>query len=87
MVRVSSVTKILGITLKQNLPREGVHYEPRWFTPWPAGKTITLNQYEGITAGDLIYEIEGIRFGIEICEDGWSREKDQVIVLRSAVFI
>ena len=31
--------KILGITLKQNLARDGVHYEPRWFDSWPAGET------------------------------------------------
>lgn len=67
---------ILGITLKQNLPKDGVHYEPRWFTPWPAGKTITLTQQgETFQVGDLIYEVNGIRLGIEICEDGWSKEK------------
>lgn len=68
--------EILGITLKQNLPNDGVHYEPRWFTPWQAGKVITLTRH-GVTfqAGDLIYESNGIRFGIEICEDGWSKEK------------
>ncbi|MBX2954908.1 MAG: NAD(+) synthase [Cyclobacteriaceae bacterium] len=68
--------KILGITLKQNLPNDGVHYEPRWFTPWPSGKVITIyRNTEAIQAGDLIYETDGIRFGIEICEDGWSKEK------------
>lgn len=68
--------EILGITLKQNLPNDGIHYEPRWFTPWQPGKVITLTR-QGITfqAGDLIYESNGIRFGIEICEDGWSKEK------------
>ncbi|MBX2945990.1 MAG: NAD(+) synthase [Cyclobacteriaceae bacterium] len=68
--------KILGITLKQNLPKDGVHYEPRWFTPWPSGKVVTLyRNNEIIPAGDLVYETEGIRFGIEICEDGWSKER------------
>ncbi|MFN6090633.1 MAG: nitrilase-related carbon-nitrogen hydrolase, partial [Cyclobacteriaceae bacterium] len=28
---VISDRKILGVTLKQNLARDGVHYEPRWF--------------------------------------------------------
>jgi NAD+ synthase (glutamine-hydrolysing) len=73
---VISNTKILGITLKQNLANDGVHYEPRWFKPWKP-KTITTVQIgkETIQAGDLIYEVDGIRIGIEICEDGWSREK------------
>ena len=38
--------KILGVTLKQNLAKEGVHYEPRWFEPWPAG-TVTSQVIEG----------------------------------------
>ena len=68
--------KILGITLKQNLAKEGVHYEPRWFKPWPAGKVtkIDLGEKE-IEAGDLIYECDGIRFGFEICEDAWSKDR------------
>ncbi|MFN7330650.1 MAG: nitrilase-related carbon-nitrogen hydrolase, partial [Bacteroidota bacterium] len=45
-IRISGITyngacvisnqKILGIALKQNLARDGVHYEPRWFDAWPA---------------------------------------------------
>lgn len=73
---VISNKKILGITLKQNLPNDGVHYEPRWFSPWTSGKVITIyRNAEPIQVGDLIYEVNGIRFGIEICEDGWSKEK------------
>ncbi len=73
---VISNRKILGITLKQNLPREGVHYEQRWFTPWKQHEVtqITLGG-ETIPAGDLVYDVEGLRMGIEICEDGWSKEK------------
>ncbi len=72
---VISNNKILGITFKQNLPKEGVHYEPRWFTPWKPGEIIQLTiGNERVEAGDLIYEVNGIRFGIEICEDGWSKQ-------------
>lgn len=67
--------EILGITLKQNLAKEGVHYEPRWFDPWPAGKVseILLGGKE-VMVGDLVYESHGILFGFEICEDAWSKE-------------
>jgi NAD+ synthase (glutamine-hydrolysing) len=67
--------KILGITLKQNLARDGVHYEPRWFNPWPAN-TVSQIELDGevISVGDLIYEVEGIRFGFEICEDAWLKD-------------
>ena len=68
--------KILGITLKQNLAKEGVHYEPRWFEPWPAQKVTLLNfETEQVEAGDLIYESHGIHFGFEICEDAWSTDR------------
>src|SRR5690606_5630079 len=36
-----SDTEIKGITCKQNLARDGVHYEPRWFTPWKPGHQAT----------------------------------------------
>lgn len=71
---VISNGKILGITFKQNLARDGVHYEPRWFDAWIPNKIITLERNgETIQAGDLIYETNGIRFGFEICEDAWRK--------------
>jgi len=68
--------EILGITLKQNLARDGVHYEPRWFDAWPADSVDTIKR-DGkiIPVGDLIYEIEGIKIGFEICEDAWRKNK------------
>ncbi len=72
---VVSNKRIIGITLKQNLARDGVHYEPRWFDAWPANKTIPLPPpYPPLPAGDLVYDVEGIRLGFEICEDAWRRE-------------
>ena len=64
--------KILGFNAKQNLANDGVHYEPRWFTPWPSGvvKQIELeNQLYQI--GDVVYEIDDLKIGFEICEDAW----------------
>jgi NAD+ synthase (glutamine-hydrolysing) len=71
---VISNGKIIGITFKQNLARDGVHYEPRWFDPWVPYRTVEIILGdEKIQAGDLIYEIEGVKFGFEICEDGWRK--------------
>lgn len=73
---VISNGNILGITFKQNLAKDGVHYEPRWFDPWVPNKIITLERgKDKILAGDLIYDVEGIRFGFEICEDAWRKEE------------
>ncbi|MBC6697733.1 NAD(+) synthase [Hymenobacter sp. BT190] len=64
--------QILGFAAKQFLANDGVHYEPRFFAPWPAGETTTV-QWEGEewTLGDLTFEHQGVRFGFEICEDAW----------------
>ncbi len=73
---VISNKNILGVTLKQNLARDGVHYEPRWFDAWPSG-SIKEIEIDGqlIQVGDLIYKTNGIKFGFEICEDAWRKEK------------
>jgi NAD+ synthase (glutamine-hydrolysing) len=67
--------KIEGITLKQNLAREGVHYEPRWFNAWKPNTTQQISVAgTKVQVGDLIYECDGIKIGFEICEDAWSGE-------------
>jgi len=65
-------SKILGINIKKILPREGVHYESRWFTPWASGavaETIIANQT--VDVGDIAYSIGNIGIGVEICEEAW----------------
>ncbi|HEU5293002.1 MAG TPA: NAD(+) synthase [Cyclobacteriaceae bacterium] len=75
-VCVISNGKILGITLKQNLAIDGVHYETRWFQEWIPEKIIELERgSEKIQTGDLIYEAHGITFGFEICEDAWIKNR------------
>lgn len=68
--------RILGISAKQHLANGGVYYEPRWFTPWPKEKVAQIeidNNYYDI--GDIIYEIDGIKVGFEICEDAWIKDR------------
>lgn len=66
--------KILGITFKQNLANDGVHYEPRWFKAWsPNMVSEIIRDGEKIAVGDLTYAVDGIQFGFEICEDAWQR--------------
>ncbi len=64
--------QILGFAAKQFLANDGVHYESRFFVPWRAGETTTVD-YEGESwpLGDLTFEHLGVRFGFEICEDAW----------------
>ena len=64
--------QILGFVGKQNLAGDGLHYEPRWFKPWPentqATTTVAGSEYP---LGDRIFDCSGIRIGFEICEDAW----------------
>lgn len=64
--------EVLGINVKQFLANDGVHYEPRWFTPWKAG-TIDSMKINGssVPIGDFQFRIKNILCGMEICEDAW----------------
>ncbi len=64
--------RILGLNAKRVLPREGVHYEPRWFRPWPFGKIAeTILCGERVPLGDVRYRLGGVGVAIEICEEAW----------------
>ncbi|SFQ61190.1 NAD(+) synthase [Hymenobacter arizonensis] len=64
--------EILGFAAKQFLANDGIHYETRFFTPWLAGETTTVElKGEQWPLGDLLFEHNGVRFGFEICEDAW----------------
>ncbi len=63
---------ILGFAAKQFLANDGVHYEPRFFAPWPAGTATTVALGDETWAlGDLTFMHLGVGFGFEICEDAW----------------
>lgn len=49
--------EIIGIVGKRNLPEYDEFYEHRWFTP--------------DSSDPQIFEIDGVKVGIEICEDLW----------------
>lgn len=64
--------ELLGLVGKQNLAREGIHYEPRWFTPWPSGVQATTEiDGRAVAIGDLVFDCGGVVLGFEICEDAW----------------
>ena len=64
--------EIQGFIPKQHLANEGVHYEPRWFTPWTSGVVVDFI-YKGETYpfGDRLYHLHDLKIGFEICEDAW----------------
>ncbi len=62
--------RILGFALKTRLAKDGVFYEPRWFTAGPASHWLTEPR-SGRPAGLFVLEWEGLRIGVEICEEAW----------------
>jgi NAD+ synthase (glutamine-hydrolysing) len=40
--------RIAGFTAKRYLAGDGIHYEPRWFTPWPAGRQATVEGEQAV---------------------------------------
>lgn len=68
--------RIAGLVAKRVLAGEGLHYEPRWFRPWPRGVQDEI-QVGGrrYPIGDLLFDLGGIRLGFEICEDAWAANR------------
>ncbi len=74
---------IAGFVAKRFLAGNGIHYEPRWFTPWPENEIVKVNfadqhtsgqvVFEGemFPLGDLYFKVGGVKIGFEICEDAW----------------
>lgn len=64
--------QILGFVCKQHLPNYGLFYEDRWFHRWKPGQTSEIS-IKGIKypVGDLVFNFENVRIGLEICEDAW----------------
>src|SRR6185295_1818814 len=82
---------IVGFAGKQFLAGDGIHYEPRWFKPWPAGEVDVLEHVapDGTASrypiGDLLFDVGDVRIGFEICEDAWVANRPGVdLALRGA---
>ncbi len=68
--------KILGFVAKRALAGDGIHYEPRWFKPWPGGRRSTLKAGgQSYPIGDLYFDCGGVKIGFEICEDAWIAQR------------
>lgn len=81
--------RILGLAAKRFLAGDGIHYEPRWFKPWPAGARAEVEfGGEQVPIGDLHFDVGGLRIGFEICEDAWvARRPGGELALRGADLI
>lgn len=80
--------KVSALIPKQNLAGDGVHYEPRYFKPWPVGQhTDILIHGQRIPFGDVMISLDGVYIGLEICEDAWVAERPGVNQAKNGVDI
>lgn len=67
---------VAGFVAKRFLAGDGIHYEPRWFKPWPEN---VLESFERdgkqYPIGDLYFDCGGVKIGFEICEDAWVAQR------------
>ena len=72
--------KVVGLSAKQHLAGDGIHYEPRWFKPWPSGVVVDWQSPQGpLPLGDQCFDVvchgQSIRLAFEICEDAWVADR------------
>lgn len=68
--------EIQGFVCKRFLANDGIHYEPRWFEPWPAGKVSSIEvDGKSYPVGDLVFNFGAATLGFEICHDAWVAER------------
>lgn len=76
VVAVLCNQKILGFVAKQELAGDGIHYEPRWFKAWKEHLVVSYTfENQEYPFGDIIFEVDGVRIGFEICEDAWNGKR------------
>ncbi len=64
--------EVAGFVAKRFLAGDGIHYEPRWFHPWPLGvREETVWRDQSYPIGDIDFDVNGVRIGFEICEEAW----------------
>ncbi|WP_337043612.1 NAD(+) synthase [Emticicia sp. 17c] len=80
--------RILGFVCKQHLPNYGVFYEDRWFHRWQTGvrDEIQIDEFK-YPIGDLVFDLNGVRIGFEICEDAWVANRPGRVLFDRAVDI
>lgn len=74
---------VVGIVPKTNLPTYNEFYEDRWYEPWSKPSTFVELGGQDIPFGnDLLFDIAGVKCGIEICEDLWVADSPSVRLVK-----
>jgi len=80
--------EVKGIVPKMNLPTYKEFYEKRWFQIWDEQPTTTKIGNQVIPFGSVLFALDGVNIGIEICEDVWvARPPSESLIARGAQII
>jgi NAD+ synthase (glutamine-hydrolysing) len=64
--------ELVALVPKQNLASDGIHYEPRWFSPWQRERRESIRLFgNDVALGDWIVKAGEAMLGFEICHDAW----------------
>lgn len=78
--------KLLGFVCKKHLAGYGIHYEPRWFTPWPEGVLKEISFFgDTVPCGDQTFTIKDNVIAFEICEDAWVKDRPGIRLAEKGV--
>ena len=80
--------KLKGFYVKQHLPKDGIHYEFRWFESWLSGfvDEITIGE-KTYPIGHITCDFRGRTVGFEICEDAWVDDRPAAKIAEKADII
>jgi NAD+ synthase (glutamine-hydrolysing) len=80
--------RLAGFVAKRALAGDGIHYEPRWFKPWPRGQRTYIHiGGREVPIGDIYFDCGGLKIGFEICEDAWMAQRPGAELALDAVDI
>ncbi len=79
--------RIQAFIPKQNLPGDGVHYEPRWFTEYRRAHAVMIDLPDGgfVPLGSMLLSFRGIHIAVEICEDAWVPERPALRLVSAGI--
>ena len=63
--------QVKGIVTKSNLPNYNEFYEQRWYKSYEGTTITTVNSVDVLFGQKLLFDIDNVLIGIEICEDMW----------------
>jgi len=79
---------LCGFVAKRFLAGDGIHYEPRWFQPWPQELMVEIEIHGKLyPIGDIYFNCAGVRIGFEICEEAWVANRPGIRLAEKGVDI